>query len=330
MALAITKVNLPQNKISLKAPYAMNPIGVTVHETGNIATAMSEISYMIGNDSSTGYHIAVDDTRAVQGLPLDRNGFHSGDGSTGRGNRKTIGVETCYNWNGKITTKNDSKYNPLYQKAVDNVVETVANLFIQYPQWGTPKSGVNLFQHNHHSNKNCPQRMREEGKWNEFVSLVIKRYQELKGGKTMENKSSATNPDKEGRSTAFNRGDKVRLSASAKKWYGSSSFDLESFKSTYVVDWLNVDGTIYIKPVGADWGGNVLESDIEFVRSNDIQKDDIITLRPQATNWYGGSQISDGMKKVEYSVRERINGNQLYIDNGSFRGIIYDWDAVKK
>lgn len=191
MSLQITKVNAPQSKLKSKAPYSMDPIGVTIHETGNIATAMAEVSYMLGNNSSTGYHFAADDTRVVQGLPLNRNAFHSGDGSTGRGNRKTIAIETCYNWNGKTTTKNDSKYNPLYQKAVDNVVELTAQLFIQHPKWGAPKSGVNLFQHNHHKSKNCPQRMREEGKWDDFVARVNKRYQELKNPNTKK-KEAAT------------------------------------------------------------------------------------------------------------------------------------------
>lgn len=145
----------------------------------------------------------------------------------------------------------------------------------------------------------------------------------------VESKSSASNPDKEGRSTKFKRGDKVRLSSTAKQWKGSSTFDLGSFKSTYTVDWLNVDGTIYIKPVGADWGGNVYEKDIEFARNNDIQKDDIIKLRDQATHWAGSSKFTSSMKKAEYSVRERIDGHRLYIDNGTFRGEIYDWDAIK-
>lgn len=329
MTLLITKMLLPTSKYSLKCPNAMNPIGVTVHETGNIATAMSEISYMIGNNTSTSYHFAVDETRVVQGLPLNRNGFHSGDGSSGRGNARTIGVEHCYNWDGKKITKNDLKYNSLYQKALTNGIELIAQLFIDNPQWGIPEHGKNIWRHYDHSKKNCPQRMIEEGYWTTYVARVKARYLELKGGNKVVVKSSASNPDKEGRSTKFKRGDKVRLSASAKQWKGSSSFTISSFKSTYVVDWLNVDGTIYIKPVGADWGGNVYERDIEHARSNDIQKDDIIKLRgPKATNWVGGAKITDGMRNVEYSVRSR-NGNVLYIDSGTFRGEIYDWDAVK-
>lgn len=181
MSLTITKVNLPQSKYSIKAPHSMDPIGVTIHETGNIASAMAEISYMQGNNNLVSYHFAVDDYRAIQGLPLDRNGWHSGDGANGRGNRRTIGVEHCYNWNGRTTTENDSVNNPKYQKAIDNGIELVANLFIQYPQWGEPESGKNIWQHNHHDGKNCPQRIRQERRWNEYVSRVKERYYQLKG-----------------------------------------------------------------------------------------------------------------------------------------------------
>ncbi len=41
------------------------------------------------------FHIAVDDKEAVQGIPLERNAWHCGDGG-GNGNRKSIGVEICY------------------------------------------------------------------------------------------------------------------------------------------------------------------------------------------------------------------------------------------
>lgn len=328
MPLKVIKMLLPASKYSKKCPNPMDPIGVTVHETGNVASAMSEISYMTGNDSETSFHIAIDEKNIVQGLPFDRNGWHSGDGR-GIGNMKTIGAEICYNWTGGATTKNNAKYNPLYQAAVRNAIEGIAHLFIDHPKWGEPKHLKNIFRHYDHSKKNCPQRMIEEGTWIAFVEAIRLRYLELKGGKNVVVKSLAAKPDKEGRSTAFKRGDKVRLSASAKKWLRSSNFDLGSFKSTYEVDWLNVDGTIYISPVSAEWGGNVLEVDIEAAANNNIQKDDIITLRPQATHWNGGSKFTDRMKQVEYSVRYR-KGNLLYIDNGTFRGLIYDWDAVKK
>lgn len=182
MALQITQMLVPASKYGIKCPYAMDPEGVTIHETGNKVSAMSEISYMIGNNYEVSYHFAVDDKRAVQGLPLNRNGWHAGDKANGRGNRKTIGVEHCYNWNGVRTTKNDSVYNPLYQESLKNGIELVANLFIQFPSWGVPEHGKNIWRHYDHSRKNCPQRLIEEGKWLDYVARVKARYLELKGG----------------------------------------------------------------------------------------------------------------------------------------------------
>lgn len=142
-------------------------------------------------------------------------------------------------------------------------------------------------------------------------------------------KASTPVKTEDNRSKKFNVNDRVRLTSTAKKWKGSSDFSLDSFKSEYIVNWLNADGTIYIKPVGVDWGGNVLESDIEQARNNDIDKDDIVKLRDKATHWVGGAVITDGMRVPEYSVRYR-KGNILYVDSGQFRGEVYDWDASKK
>lgn len=52
------------------------------------------------NDSSTSYHIAVDDKEAIQAIPFNRNAFHAGDGGNGTGNRKYIAVEICYSKSG--------------------------------------------------------------------------------------------------------------------------------------------------------------------------------------------------------------------------------------
>lgn len=73
----ITKQICPETKWGIKCPYSMTPIGITVHNTANDATAMGEIKYMISNDMETSFHYAVDDKEAVQGLPLDRNGWHA-------------------------------------------------------------------------------------------------------------------------------------------------------------------------------------------------------------------------------------------------------------
>ena len=91
---------VPQSKYSIKCPYEMIPEGITVHNTANDASALNEITYMTNNNYEISYHYAVDDIQAVQGLPLNRNGWHASDGGSGFGNRKTIAIEICYSLSG--------------------------------------------------------------------------------------------------------------------------------------------------------------------------------------------------------------------------------------
>lgn len=73
MDLTITQMLCPKNKYNIKCPYTMTPEYITIHNTYNDASAVSEISYMLNNNHQVSYHYAVDDTKAVQGIPLDRN-----------------------------------------------------------------------------------------------------------------------------------------------------------------------------------------------------------------------------------------------------------------
>lgn len=87
------------SKYNIKCPYSMNPIGISIHNTYNNASAKNEISYMKSNNNKVSFHIAVDDVEAIQGLPLDRNSWSCGDGS-GQGNRNHISIEICYSKDG--------------------------------------------------------------------------------------------------------------------------------------------------------------------------------------------------------------------------------------
>ena len=148
MSLTITKVTCPSDKISVKCPYTMTPTGITIHNTANDASAMSEISYMLSNNNQVSYHYAVDDTRAVQGIDLNRNAWHAGDGANGTGNRKTIAIEICYSKSG------GDKYN----KAVQNAYILVAMLMKQYGFKTTQ-----IYYHQSWSGKYCPHRLLNSG-----------------------------------------------------------------------------------------------------------------------------------------------------------------------
>ncbi|MBG9522692.1 MULTISPECIES: peptidoglycan recognition protein family protein [Bacillus cereus group] len=158
--MEIRKKLVDPSKYGTKCPYTMNPEFITVHNTYNDATAENEVSYMIRNDNQVSFHIAVDDKEAVQGIPLERNAWHCGDGG-GNGNRKSIGVEICYSLSG----------GDRYYKAEDNAAIVVAQLMKQY---NIPISKVRT--HQSWSGKYCPHRMLAEGRWNSFIERVQNAY----------------------------------------------------------------------------------------------------------------------------------------------------------
>ncbi|MDA2051121.1 N-acetylmuramoyl-L-alanine amidase [Bacillus cereus] len=158
--MEIRKKLVDPSKYGTKCPYTMNPEFITVHNTYNDATAENEVSYMIRNDNQVSFHIAVDDKEAVQGIPLERNAWHTGDGN-GNGNRKSIGVEICYSLSG----------GDKYYKAEDNAAIVVAQLMKQY---NIPISKVRT--HQSWSGKYCPHRMLDEGRWNSFIERVQNAY----------------------------------------------------------------------------------------------------------------------------------------------------------
>ena len=88
-----------ESKYSIKCPYSMNATRIVVHNTANDASANNEVSYMIRNNKKVSFHFAVDDKEIVQGIPLNRNAYHAGDGS-GKGNREGIAIEICYSKSG--------------------------------------------------------------------------------------------------------------------------------------------------------------------------------------------------------------------------------------
>lgn len=155
----LVQMLVPQSKMHIKGTYPMTPQYITIHNTANRASAKSEISYMIRNDNYTSYHFAVDDLGAVQGLPLDRNGWHCGDGDSGTGNRQSIGIEICYSLDAG---------HPQYTQSEENGAILTAMLLKQYG-WGIDR----VRKHQDWSGKYCPHRIldRPNG-WQDFLNKV--------------------------------------------------------------------------------------------------------------------------------------------------------------
>lgn len=160
--MQITNVKCPENKYSIKCPYSMTPEYITIHNTYNDASAMAEISYMLGNNLKTSFHVAVDNYRVVTGIPFNRNAWHAGDGR-GNGNMKSIGIEICYSKSG----------GQRFEEAEELSAEYVAMLLKQRG-WGIDR----VKKHQDWSGKYCPHRTLDIG-WNRFLDK-IRKYMNIK------------------------------------------------------------------------------------------------------------------------------------------------------
>ena len=207
---------LPSSKYAIKAPYAMTPQYITVHNTGNTASARNEATYHNNNNAQVSYHVAIDDKEAIQLIPFNRNAWHAGDGM-GNGNMKSIGIEICYSMdNGYSGAKSDR-----YKKAEDNAALYIAHVLKQYG-WGMDR----LKRHYDWSGKDCPHKMHATNSYQAFRNLVKKYLDELNGVKKAPAKKPASKPTSKKETPAtFNKrkGRKARAKAYAKGVVKSSN-----------------------------------------------------------------------------------------------------------
>ena len=170
MAVVLRQNLVSRGKYNIKCPYSMKAESITVHNTWNDASADNEVKYMIGNNKKVSFHIAVDDKEAVQGIPLDRNAWHAGDGN-GKGNRSSIGVEICHSKSG----------GERFAKAERNAAELIAGM-LKERGWGIDR----VKKHQDWSGKYCPHRTLDLG-WQRFLNMV----REYLGGKPAPSKPVA-------------------------------------------------------------------------------------------------------------------------------------------
>ena len=170
---------------SVKCPHSMTAEFIVVHNTANDATAENEVAYMIGNKNQVSFHYAVDDQEVVQGVPINRNTWHAGDGN-GEGNRKGISIEICYSKSGGTR----------FDQAEKNAAHFIATL-LRERQWGIEK----VKKHQDFRNKYCPHRTLDKG-WNGFIQMI----------KSYLNDIPVTS------SSGFKVGEKVRVKESATQY----------------------------------------------------------------------------------------------------------------
>lgn len=135
----------------------MKPLYITVHNTSNTAKGANAASHarFVKNNPSTGvsWHFTVDDTEIYQHLPLNENGWHAGDGNSGTGNRKSIGIEICENSDGD------------FEKAVANAQWLIKKIM--------KEQGIsleNVVPHQRWSGKYCPHKLLD--RWDSFKAGI--------------------------------------------------------------------------------------------------------------------------------------------------------------
>ncbi len=150
-------MEMPRDMYKYKCPYAMTPTRIVIHNTANDASAYNEISYMQRNTNEVSFHFAVDDECAIQGIPLDRNAWHAGDGGSGVGNRQGIAIEICYSLSGGMRFRN----------AVRNAASLTYSLLGKYG-WGIDR----VTKHEDYARKYCPHRILSDYGFDAFKDLV--------------------------------------------------------------------------------------------------------------------------------------------------------------
>lgn len=140
---------------------------ITIHETANQnpgADAKAHDLYLheAARKQELSWHYTVDDHEIYHHLPDNEVGYNAGDGHLGgEGNQNGIGVELCINQDGD------------FEQTLKNGAVLTAWLLDNYD---LKLSDVR--KHQDFSGKLCPEILIESGRWEEFLEMVERCYEE--------------------------------------------------------------------------------------------------------------------------------------------------------
>jgi N-acetylmuramoyl-L-alanine amidase len=155
----VTSMMLPSNnRLRLMRSHPMKPRFITVHNTENPdAGAMQHGRALLNCALRNDWHYTVDQSMAVQHIPLTETGFHADSG--GPGDRYSIGIEMC------------EKRGESLPRTFDRAAKLIA---YQMKQWDIPLR--NVVPHFYWTGKRCPHLLLDNGvpraKWSWFISRV--------------------------------------------------------------------------------------------------------------------------------------------------------------
>lgn len=163
--MALIQSLVDPSKYDIKCPYAMDPIGICIHNTANDAPAKNEVSYMKSNNNEVSFHVAVDDVEAIQVLPFNRNAWAAGDGGKGTGNRYYIHYEICYSKSG------GDRFLAAEKRAAKEIAEE-----LKRRGWGIDR----VKKHQDFSGKYCPHRTLDLG-YSRIIEMIKTELGNLNG-----------------------------------------------------------------------------------------------------------------------------------------------------
>lgn len=315
--MLVTKVIMPSSKYGIKCPYAMKPEGISIHNTANDASAMSEVSYMINNNNQVSFHEAIDDYRVVQGIEHNRNSWNAGDGH-GFGNMKTISIEICYSKSG----------GERFEKAERNAAERIAYLMRQNG-WNLNNihdTRNTIGTHKDRSGKYCPHRTLDMG-IERFYDMIREEYKELTGETVQGTPNTVVN---ENNNTGRNIGDVVAINGV----YTSSSSTKKlspAVKSGMITRIISGAKNPYLLNNGnIGWVNDscIISSENSQAQSNNtnvtlnISVGSKVTLSSNATNYATGQKIPSCYKNRNYTIMQVGNGKVLLKE-------LYSWVYTK-
>lgn len=141
---------------------------IVVHNTGMAApsaTAKGLNDYIHSTTRVASWHFSIDDHETYQHVPIDEVAWHAGDGSRrfgevweggiGGGNQNGVAIETCV-------------YEGIdFNTCMRRLAKLVASLLIKY-DLGFDR----VKQHYDFSGKDCPQVIRQSGRWDELMNMI--------------------------------------------------------------------------------------------------------------------------------------------------------------
>lgn len=147
----IIKKIIPTSQYDVKCPYEISPIGISIHNTGNTASAENENKNLSWTRDERSFHFVSDEYGTIQCIEENRNSWANGDYSTGWKSKNYL------NW--EISELN-------YEKSETTAIKDIAQVLYKY-NWTisnikrhldfTPSSG-------------CPRLTNKH--WNEFLQKV--------------------------------------------------------------------------------------------------------------------------------------------------------------